>query len=83
MRNWNLRFNYGITRNEWNELFRKQNKCCKICKRKRPIGRGWATDHKGKKIRGILCNYCNTALGSFQESIKILKIAIKYLRENQ
>ena len=35
--------------------------------------------HKNEKIRGILCNWCNTALGNFHDNIELLKKAILYL----
>jgi hypothetical protein len=82
IKNWNLRFAYGITVDQWDEMFQKQGKCCAICKRKSPVGRGWSTDHKGDKIRAILCSHCNTAIGLAQESITILKSMIRYLRKH-
>lgn len=38
----------------------------------------WHTDHchTTGKVRGILCGWCNTALGKFQEDPNILKSAI-------
>jgi len=36
-------------------------------------------DHTTNKIRGLLCSLCNPALGSFRDSIDILKEAIYYL----
>ncbi len=38
-------------------------------------------DHKTEKIRGVLCNNCNTALGLFDDNIKIMKDAIQYLEQ--
>lgn len=35
--------------------------------------------HKTGKIRGILCSRCNTALGGFNDDIKLLDKAINYL----
>ena len=36
--------------------------------------------HTSGNIRGYLCNGCNTSLGSFKESIEVLKKAIKWLQ---
>jgi hypothetical protein len=92
MRDWNLRFAYGITLLEWEDIFTKQGRQCAICKRKKPIGLGWATDHKGwhcrrgklrKRIRAILCQHCNTLLGQARESVDILKAVIAYIRNNK
>ena len=39
-------------------------------------------DHKTKKIRGVLCNDCNTALGLFKDNQKVMKDAIQYLEQS-
>lgn len=36
-------------------------------------------DHKTGKIRGILCNNCNSGLGFFQDDPILLAQAIEYL----
>jgi hypothetical protein len=36
-------------------------------------------NHKAGKIRGILCHYCNSALGLFKDSPLLLDKAKKYL----
>lgn len=38
--------------------------------------------HKTTMYRGMLCINCNMGLGSFQDNPKILKRAIKYLKEH-
>ena len=35
--------------------------------------------HETKKIRGVLCHNCNTALGLFKDNIKVMRKAINYL----
>ena len=37
-------------------------------------------DHKTGKVRGILCNNCNTGLGMLQDNPKLLLRAISYLK---
>lgn len=77
---------YGLSEKEWNDLFIKQGKKCAICGcTKNTSKKFWATDHdhKTKKIRGILCHGCNSSLGGFQDSIRILTSAIKYLKRNK
>lgn len=77
--------NYGLTITTWEELFAKQNNICAICSTDQPRGKNWHTDHDHKtgKIRGILCGWCNTALGKFQDSPDILKKASEYLDKNE
>jgi hypothetical protein len=36
-------------------------------------------DHKNRRIRGLLCNKCNQALGGFRDSIELLLSAALYL----
>ena len=38
--------------------------------------------HTTGKIRGILCNSCNTGIGMFKDSTELLKSAIDYLEKN-
>jgi len=36
--------------------------------------------HDTSKIRGIICNHCNTGLGLFKDNIEVLSNAIDYLK---
>lgn len=40
-------------------------------------------NHTTGFIRGILCRNCNTGLGHFKDSIRILRRAIEYLEDRQ
>lgn len=73
---------YGITIEQWNELFTKQGNKCAICLGIEPRGgKGWVTDHNHStnRVRGVLCNVCNVMLGHGQDSIEIFQSAITYL----
>lgn len=80
----NLKRQYGLTENDYNDLLEKQNNRCAICKTKIPDKRKkfFCIDHnhKNKKIRGLLCNKCNKGLGDFDDSIILLYNAISYLK---
>ena len=39
--------------------------------------------HKTNKVRSLLCDKCNQALGGFRDSIKILESAIAYLKKHE
>lgn len=73
---------YGLTLEEYEELFLKQKGRCAICTRrlKKPVV---DHSHKTKKVRGILCYCCNSALGFFQDSRTVLKQASAYLKRHE
>jgi hypothetical protein len=39
--------------------------------------------HQTKRVRGVLCQHCNTLLGMAKDKIRVLRAAIKYLRTNR
>lgn len=74
---------------EYEKLLKDQNNLCKICNlpekilsRNRDRVKYLSLDHchKTKKIRGLLCHSCNTALGHFRDSIELLQSAINYIK---
>jgi hypothetical protein len=75
---------YGLTEKQYNELWESQNDSCAICKTKEKSSRKFHIDHchKTNEIRGILCHYCNTALGLCKDNTDILQNAINYLRSD-
>jgi len=79
--NW-IKSAYGITADEYNYLFIKQEGKCAICKQHQgTLPKRLSVDHchETGKIRGLLCNKCNVSLGNFNDDISLLKEAIKYL----
>lgn len=77
---------FKLTLKEATELYyKKLNGTCDICGKPESSKHFLLSidhDHKTNKIRGILCNACNKALGGFQDDVQYLKNAIKYLKEN-
>lgn len=80
---------YNISTGEYNEKLKNQNSCCAICKRHisktiKP-NNPFHIDHNHftGKIRGLLCNNCNTGIGFFDENIDFLKNAIAYLNKHK
>jgi hypothetical protein len=67
-----LRSWYGIDRAEYLSIFEEQGGCCAICGAKSLGGKSkrFHVDHchKTHKIRGLLCNQCNTRLGWFESN---------------
>ena len=83
-RNWRLKTMYGITLEDFNLMFNLQNKVCKLCGSDKSDKNNFVVDHchKTGKIRGILCSYCNRALGMFKDDPEILTKAIRYINGN-
>lgn len=83
-RRWiNLLQNYKISRGEYEKLLEEQKGACAICRRK-PYGKHKYLyvdhDHDTGKVRGLLCNGCNTGLGGFREKPLHFRRAITYLK---
>lgn len=75
---------YGITLEEYSEIFAQQGEVCAICKNECQTKKSLSVDHDHKtgKVRGLLCNGCNTSIGHFKDSPDLLRRAIKYLEDN-
>lgn len=83
---YNLLRKYGMTEVEYNKILNNQNGVCCICKNKQKApNRILVIDHNHNtnKIRGLLCNNCNVGIGLLNDSIIIMKRAIKYLERNK
>lgn len=76
----NLKRQYGMTIEQYEAIYNAQEGKCAICGRheeKLCIDH----DHATNKVRGLLCQHCNTALGYVYDDPEILTSAINYLRE--
>jgi len=79
---------YGLTVEDYFEMLSKQGGKCAICLTNEPKGRGkfrqFAVDHchKSGRVRALLCNSCNGALGMVSDKPEILLKMIDYLKEH-
>ena len=83
-RDWNYRNKYGITVEDYNQMFADQNGCCDICGvHQSEVDKRFAVDHNHDtgEVRGLLCSNCNRALGLFGDNTENLAKAIIYLQE--
>lgn len=71
-----------VSRDEYEKILKRQRGVCRICRGVNSSGRSLSVDHchKTKRIRGILCSNCNTAIGMFRDDPKILLRAVEYLK---
>ncbi|MFN8579296.1 MAG: endonuclease domain-containing protein [Candidatus Sericytochromatia bacterium] len=80
-----LKRNYGLSKEEYLKMSKNQNGVCAICKGKCYGNRRLYVDHNhiNGKIRGLLCNNCNSGIGMLKDSIELLLVAIEYLKKYQ
>ena len=85
---WNLKKLYDITVEEYEALLKKQGGVCAICGEDEPNEHGrtrtklrLAVDHchDTSRVRGLLCQKCNRAIGLLGDSVELLRKAIDYL----
>ncbi len=79
-RDYNWQYFYGVSPEEYYEMYKEQGGKCKICGCELE-DEYLNIDHDSKtgEVRGLLCPNCNKGLGLFNEDINALKGAIKYL----
>lgn len=86
-RNKELIKSFNISLEEYDDMLERQNNLCAICRKPQNSTRNlsFAVDHchNTGKVRGLLCDWCNRALGLFQDDVNVLKSAIKYLNNNK
>lgn len=77
---------YGLSRDEYDAMAARQAGRCALCKR--PFGEAHGNreaidhDHKTGRVRGLLHNRCNTAIGMIGEDPDVLRAAIAYLQSH-
>jgi DNA-directed RNA polymerase specialized sigma subunit len=76
-----LKRRYGMTLEEYDELFEAQNGICAICLEAEATD----VDHEkpSGRIRGLLCHRCNWAMGIFGDNANRLRSAANYLEEKK
>jgi hypothetical protein len=79
-----LKYNYGITLEEYNNKLKEQDNLCAICKLDKPGGNGdFYVDHNHitGQVRGLLCHWCNFMIGQSKENLDTLQAGIDYLKK--
>lgn len=86
-RQYQVAYNYGLTAPEYLALVELQNDLCAACGKPetalfKGVLRVLCVDHRhvDNKVRGLLCNACNRAIGYAQEDPDRLEACAAYLR---
>jgi len=77
---------YGITFEQYNEIFDKQNGSCAICGvHQSSLKQSLSIDHchETGKNRELLCQKCNSAIGMLNDNIGLLMKSIEYLKKHK
>ena len=77
-------YRYSMNRVEQLKLFESQNKCCILCESELKMFVGHKGgfidhDHKTGKVRGILCNRCNTIVGGLESHANVKRL-LEYMK---
>lgn len=82
-----LKIRYGLTYEQYLDMFKTQNNQCAICGYKhkeeyKGTQKSLCVDHNHKTqyVRGLLCKRCNVGLGYFNDDPMLLEKAINYIR---
>jgi hypothetical protein len=88
-RNHHLVKTYGITLEQYEAIYKQQGGVCGICGNPPDIGRHGVArlavdhDHATGKIRGLLCNNCNSGMGLIGDTAEHLVRALSYLKQHE
>lgn len=74
---------YNISSEEYAKLVHNQNNKCAICGLKPEPHLAIDHCHDTNKIRGLLCRKCNSAIGLFNDDVRIIENALLYLNKNK
>lgn len=83
--------NFGITKEKYQELLKRQNYVCALCKQPETAGdpkyntiRSLAVDHDHEtgEIRGLLCSNCNLSIGILGNSLQEILNKLKTYKNN-
>jgi hypothetical protein len=89
---WRLKNKFGLTVEQFFAMLEEQGNACATCRRFiEPVASGRSRftsacvdhDHTTGKIRGLLCNPCNLAIGYLEEDAERLDALAAYLRKHR
>lgn len=87
-RKYHLKTKYGLTPEDEARLITKQKNRCAICRGKNPgpkPGQNWCIDHDHVtgQVRGLLCHWCNAAIGLLKDDPGLIATAAAYVQRHR
>jgi hypothetical protein len=80
-----LRRTYGITLDDYNQMYADQDGKCAICGKPQSELKssilGVDHNHENGQVRALLCSSCNSVLGHSKENVSILNRVIEYIKK--
>lgn len=80
-KDYHFRSNYGLSREDVERMKDEQNGLCAICKEFQPLVVDH--DHVSGKVRKLLCNRCNLAVGYLRDNPGWAEKAAAYLERHK
>lgn len=79
----NLKIRFGLTVEQFDQLFAKCGGFCEVCGNPEIRKRRLSLDHSHEtgQIRGFVCSRCNLVLGIAEDSPEFLLLAAAYLKK--
>lgn len=77
----NLRNKYGLTVEQWDEMYERQGGKCFICENEEATHVDH--DHSTGDVRALLCHGCNAAIGLFKEDPDAMIAGAMYILMHQ
>jgi hypothetical protein len=78
-----LRKTYKISLAEYERIGMGQGWCCAICGEKPERRLLVDHEHGSKKVRGLLCNFCNLGIGHLRDNPARCRAAAEYLEYHE
>jgi hypothetical protein len=84
-----IKHNYGITLDQYDAMVVSQGGVCAICNNPETMldyqtkaVKSLAIDHchSTNRVRGLLCQACNVAIGRFKDDVSVMEKAIQYIK---
>jgi hypothetical protein len=75
---------YGLTTEEYDAMLKARDFRCDICGESEQQDRSLAVDHchRTGKVRGLLCQACNTAIGKLRDDPSLIRRAASYVERH-